>query len=238
MFHNLKMRLILINICSLSVVLIIIFSGIYIVMNRVNESQCRIFMRDVAKEEKIIPTIMTPNLNNNDPDFSNKRPDIFYIKINNSALILNISSNVTISKKYASSIVALALKSNIESGNINYNKLSLEYLKVKKQYGYIIVFLYKGQGDAILKSLLFTFLIIGTISIGLMLLISLFLANRALVPIKIVWDKQKNFIADASHELKTPLTVIKTNLEIIIDNKDETVEAQSKWIRECSMGNK
>lgn len=37
-------------------------------------------------------------------------------------------------------------------------------------------------------------------------------------------------MADASHELRTPLAVIITNLDIVLDNKDETVESQDKWL--------
>ena len=223
MFHKLKMKLVLINICSLSVILIIIFSGIYLIMKNFNEYQNQDIMNAIGKEEQNT----APNIG---PNFKNNPAGIFYIKINHSASILKISSNITITKKYASSIVALASKNKATSGNINYNKIVLKYLKVQKQYGSIIVFSDKSQGNYILNHLLLTFLIIGTISLGFMFLISLFLANKALVPIKIAWDKQKNFIADASHELKTPLTVINTSLEIIMDNKEETVESQSKWV--------
>lgn len=230
MFHKLKLRLIMINICSLSVVLFIIFSGIYMVMKNQNDNQSLMVMHSIGSDQKLLPPPMGPDFNNPNPNPDINRTDIFYIKTDQTTGILEISSDVIISKKNAASIVALVSKSKVASGNIKYNKLSLKYLKVQKPYGFIIVFLDKSQSNAILNRLLFTFLIIGTISLGLMFLISLFLANRALVPIKAAWDKQKNFVADASHELKTPLTVINTNLEIVMDNKDETINSQSKWV--------
>ena len=60
--------------------------------------------------------------------------------------------------------------------------------------------------------------------------ISLILAHIALKPVEINWAKQKQFVADASHELKTPLSVIMANTEIIASHADETVESQRKWI--------
>ena len=40
-------------------------------------------------------------------------------------------------------------------------------------------------------------------------------SGRAIRPIVAAYDKQKQFITDASHELKTPLTVISANTEIL-----------------------
>lgn len=45
--------------------------------------------------------------------------------------------------------------------------------------------------------------------------ISVLLARWAVRPVEIAWNQQRQFVADASHELKTPLTVIMTNAELI-----------------------
>jgi two-component system, OmpR family, sensor histidine kinase CiaH len=231
MFRKLKIRLILINMCSLSVVLIIIFSGIYFVMKNSNEHQSQMKMDSIARDERVLPPQNGPDFNNIAPGPNNDIADTFYIKTNQSEKVLEVSSNITISNEEATSVVTLASKAKAASGDIRYNNLSLKFSKVQKQYGFIIVFLDKSQENATLNRLLFTFLIIGIISLGLMFIISLFLANNALIPIKTAWDKQKKFVADASHELKTPLTVINTNLEIVMDNKEDTVNSQAKWIK-------
>lgn len=53
------------------------------------------------------------------------------------------------------------------------------------------------------------------------------LARRALVPIVAAWDKQQEFVADASHELRSPLTVIQSNAELILKHPDHTVQKES-----------
>lgn len=55
---------------------------------------------------------------------------------------------------------------------------------------------------------------------------SLILSKIAVAPIKKAWQKQLDFTADASHELRTPLAVIRTNLELVMECKEESVESQ------------
>lgn len=72
----------------------------------------------------------------------------------------------------------------------------------------------------------------GTLLIGILcyLVISWILARIALAPVEESWSKQRQFVADASHELKTPLSVIMANTDIISSHQDETVASQMKWI--------
>jgi len=60
--------------------------------------------------------------------------------------------------------------------------------------------------------------------------ISRFFANRAIKPMEEAWEKQNRFIADASHELKTPISVINANCGVLYADKEETVGSQLKWV--------
>jgi two-component system sensor histidine kinase CiaH len=55
-------------------------------------------------------------------------------------------------------------------------------------------------------------------------LLSYYLSGQTLKPILETVEKQKHFIADASHELKTPLTVLKTEAEVMARSKNATQE--------------
>ena len=59
---------------------------------------------------------------------------------------------------------------------------------------------------------------------------SRFMARIFIRPVEKAWSQQQNFIADASHELKTPLTVILANTNILQEHKADTINNQYKWI--------
>ena len=65
---------------------------------------------------------------------------------------------------------------------------------------------------------------------GVIFCISLGLSALAVRPVEAAWEKQKQFIADASHELKTPLTVILANTRILLSHPEQTVAQQAQWI--------
>jgi signal transduction histidine kinase len=58
-----------------------------------------------------------------------------------------------------------------------------------------------------------------------------FLAGRTLRPIKNMLDEQNRFISDASHELNTPLTALKTSLEVNLRNKDLNPETAREVLK-------
>ncbi len=65
--------------------------------------------------------------------------------------------------------------------------------------------------------------------------IGYFLAGRTLKPIKDMVDEQNRFIADASHEFRTPLTALKTNVEVTLMDKQFTA-AEAKRVLTESLG--
>lgn len=80
------------------------------------------------------------------------------------------------------------------------------------------------------KSLAAMLALVGAGAIGAFLVISILFSRWALRPTQQAWRSQRQFIADASHELKTPLTVILADASIALGHPDETVGSQRQWI--------
>jgi signal transduction histidine kinase len=79
-------------------------------------------------------------------------------------------------------------------------------------------------------------IIAAAVVLALIFCVSLFFSAKAIRPVEEVWEKQKQFIANASHELKTPLTIVMSNLGALSANGGETVDSQRKWIDRIGSG--
>lgn len=68
------------------------------------------------------------------------------------------------------------------------------------------------------------------LSVALIALLAFLSSAKLLHPVAESFKKQRDLIANASHELKTPLTVISTNLSVIKSEPSLSVEDNAKWI--------
>ncbi len=80
---------------------------------------------------------------------------------------------------------------------------------------YILVFSDVSSALNAMKNLLYSCLVMALLAFLGFLLIAVFLAKLTVRPVEQAWIQQRQFVSDASHELKTPLTVILTNVELL-----------------------
>lgn len=135
-------------------------------------------------------------------------------------------NGANLSQEYLDNKVPEIVKSDKDSGWAG----KLRYAKVvDDNFVKITINSLEGQNSGLPVYLA---IVLGAMALGLIgyLIISIVLSKIALKPVEESWKKQKQFVADASHELKTPLSIIMANTEIIASHQEETVASQMKWI--------
>lgn len=90
----------------------------------------------------------------------------------------------------------------------------------------LVLFVDCNRELAQFKSFLFASVVISTIGFALTSCLVIVASHVVVKPIALAYDKQRQFITDASHELKTPITVIDAAREIV-----EMEHGESEWTR-------
>ena len=98
---------------------------------------------------------------------------------------------------------------------------NLRYYRSDAPMSRFLVFADISSERATLDGLRRTCLLIGGLSFLAFLWVSVLLSKWAVRPVERAWQKQRQFVSDASHELKTPLTVIMTNAELLQGREDD-----------------
>ena len=127
-------------------------------------------------------------------------------------------------REYIQEIVDMVLDAGQESGKLR--EYNLRYLKTVSPMGVSVVFADTATEEATLRSLVYSCLSIFLAAMVVFLALSILLSRWAIKPVAKAWDQQRQFVADASHELKTPLAVIMANAELL--QNGETPEDDKK----------
>ena len=106
---------------------------------------------------------------------------------------------------------------------------NLRYYRMDSPASQYLVFADISSEVATLEGLRGTCLLIGGVSFFVFLWVSIMLSKWAVKPVDQAWQQQREFVAAASHELKTPLTVIMANAELMQD-PDYGEESRIKFV--------
>lgn len=137
-------------------------------------------------------------------------------------------SSVTMSDSVLIDAVEYVLQSDEEFGRID--SMNLFYTQSRGIESRRISFADTVEFDRSVKSILLITGILAVTSMLAVYIISVILAKIAVRPVEKAWIQQQQFLADASHELKTPLTVILANNNILQAHPADTIADQQKWI--------
>lgn len=231
MFKQLRNKFLILNLVIISVMMIFAFSTIFLITYKDVYKNIDIELHKISdfdKRPKENLKEFQAKINNDQPP--EERSISFVLITDKDGNIINSTSIFEMDKEFLETAKNTALSKNIDSGKFKLGGNYWAYLLTSNDSGNKITFLDITSRQDILINLIYTFLVVAFVMLIVIFFISRYFANKAIHPIKEAFDKQTQFIADASHELKTPLAVISTNVDLVLSNNNATIESQSKWL--------
>lgn len=228
MIQKLRRKFVLINMSLVFSVLLIVFSVfLYTNYQRLeNTSKNDMKMALTRTSEKTPPKF---EIGGSKPqDLPPTTPIVCAVLDSDGEILKTVGQNAEISQQVLEQAVQQALEANTREGTIS--SLDLRFLRQDMPSGVKIAFADRSHERDSIRSLLLSALLVGAGGLFAFFLISLYLARWALRPVERAWEQQRQFVADASHELKTPLTVILANIGILLSHRESTIEQQLKWV--------
>lgn len=205
MIQKLRRKFIIINMSLVFSVLLIVFSVLlYTSFQRIENNSIndmRIALN--RSSEKTPPKFEIGGKPQNLPPAT---PIVCVILNRNGEIERTLGQNTEISQEVLEQAVQQALYANTQEGTLS--SLDLRFLRQSSSDNVKIAFADRSHEYDSIRSLLLSALFVGLGGLFAFFLISVFLARWALRPVERAWEQQRQFVADASHELKTPLTVI------------------------------
>ncbi len=221
MIKTLKRKTLLITTLSVGLVLLIIVFSVNILNYRhiIKEADYTLYF--LALNDGRFP-------NNNEIDNQFRKEakyDTRYFSValqdDNTTITVDISQIFAVNKTQAINYANQIVNSNKSNGTINnYRYLYYNDYGVDK-----VLFMDIERSLNAFYSFLFNSILISLLGMSFVIFLAYQFSKVLLKPVEEAFIKQKRFITDASHELKTPITIIKANMEVL-----KLEELNNKWI--------
>lgn len=209
MIKKLRLKFVLINMTIVTILLCVILGLVFYFTSANLEQESLNMMRNIAAQPFRLDTPDEPD--------SDVRLPFFALRLGPTGDLLatgggyyDLSDNA-----FLDNLIEKTFASPKQFGVLS--EYNLRYYRADTPLNRCLVFVDISSERATLNGLIKTCCVIGVVGFLLFLWVSILLSKWAVRPVERAWQQQRQFVAAASHELKTPLTVIMTNAELMQD---------------------
>ena len=220
MIKQLQKKFILSSMLAISILLLVVLGGINIFNTVSIKKKTNKLLTTLAQVENSAITLMLPQVRDSWDFFSSvvTQDDtlgaIYFVAREDNAghiRTVDISHISSISKQDAIECAKQARRNGDSAGRVG----RFKYMSVATvgNLGKTYIFLDVTEQVGNIWRVLFLSVGIGVLCWGAMLLLTILLSKKAIKPIAANIEKQKQFVTDAGHEIKTPLAIIMANTD-------------------------
>ena len=207
MIKKLRIKFVAINMTIVTIMILVIMGMMYFFTRADFENQSLSMMKNIA----VSP--VKPDISLNDKGQVHLPYFTFKLGSNGEKITVQGGYYDLSNEKLLDDLVSITNMENKRTGVLKDYKL--RYCVVDTSGGKYVVFADMTSELTTLHNLMKTSLIISIFAFIIFLVIFIYLSKWVVSPVEKAFKDQQQFIADASHELKTPLTVIMTNAQMI-----------------------
>lgn len=221
MIKRLKWQFVLILMLVVALILSVVSAGVYFAVRSSAAETARGIMQRSLADVNVGHTPFYEPQSNQVPHFT--------VSISPLGRVSLLSGNLSVSDDLLVEICTLCLSLEADEGTLD--DYGLRYMRAVSFAEIRIAFADMSFESSVLRGLIRVLLTLNSIVLVLFFGLSLLLSSWAVRPIAQSWEAQRRFVADASHELGTPLAVISSNLDLVAQSTEDDPETQTRISR-------
>ncbi len=234
MLNKLRNRFIFINMLLVGIILSALFVVVLAINVVSNYNEIYDAMEDALSRSIDIPDVFFIGEHGRNPADDRTR-DVYVVSVtpvpgddDGYVIFKSVNNHVTMSDDALTTAISQVMATGLSDGWLH--DMNLMYRTAQYYDSTRIAFADSSGFEQSSKNGFVSLISICIIIFVVFFFISNFLASIAFKPAEKAWEQQQHFLADASHELKTPLTVILANNNILLSHDDTTIAEQRKWV--------